>query len=129
MKNAYPVIMTQGSEFIVVFVPDFNINTQGVDIPEAMEMAADALCLVLYNKEKSGEIIPPASNVKQVQAETDAEVYLIFCDTVEYYKFYEPTASPKLIPRCFKVEGRSPGCSEMWPTPPGTKLAQRASLK
>ena len=27
MKNAYPVVMTHGKEFIVVFVPDFNINT------------------------------------------------------------------------------------------------------
>ena len=29
MKSAYPIVMTQGKEFIVVFVPDFNINTQG----------------------------------------------------------------------------------------------------
>ena len=39
MKNAYPIVMTQGKEFVVVFVPDFNINTQGKDIPDAIEMA------------------------------------------------------------------------------------------
>jgi len=39
MKNAYPIIMTQGKEFIVVFIPDFNINTQGKDVPDAIEMA------------------------------------------------------------------------------------------
>ena len=39
MKNAYPIVMTQGKEFIVVFVPDFNINTQGKDVPDAIEMA------------------------------------------------------------------------------------------
>ena len=38
-KDAYPIVMTQGKEFIVVFIPDFNINTQGVDIPDAIEMA------------------------------------------------------------------------------------------
>ena len=43
MKNAYPVIMTQGKEFIVVYVPDFNINTQGKDYAEAIEMARDAI--------------------------------------------------------------------------------------
>ena len=42
MKNAYPIVMTQGKEFIVVFVPDFNINTQGKDVPDAIEMARNA---------------------------------------------------------------------------------------
>lgn len=46
MKNAYPVIMTQGKEFIVVFIPDFNINTQGKDVPDAIEMARDAIGLM-----------------------------------------------------------------------------------
>ena len=41
MKNAYPIIMTQGKEFIVAFIPDFNINTQGKDVPDAIEMARD----------------------------------------------------------------------------------------
>ena len=31
MKNAYPIVMTTGEKFIVVFIPDFNINTQGND--------------------------------------------------------------------------------------------------
>ena len=43
MKSAYPIVMTQGKEFIVVFVPDFNINTQGKDVPDAIEMARDAI--------------------------------------------------------------------------------------
>ena len=46
MKNAYPIVMTQGKEFIVVFVPDFNINTQGKDVPDAIEMARDAIGLM-----------------------------------------------------------------------------------
>ena len=46
MKNAYPIVMTQGKEFVVVFVPDFNINTQGKDIPDAIEMARDAIGLM-----------------------------------------------------------------------------------
>ena len=46
MKNAYPIVMTQGKEFIVVFIPDFNINTQGKDVPDAIEMARDAIGLM-----------------------------------------------------------------------------------
>ena len=78
-KYAYPAIFVKEDVGYSVTFPDLEgCFSAGETLPEAMEMAADALCLVLYNKEKSGEIIPPASNVKQVQAETDAEVYLIF---------------------------------------------------
>ena len=41
MKNAYPVILSEGKEYIVVTIPDFGINTQGKDRTEAMEMARD----------------------------------------------------------------------------------------
>lgn len=46
MKNAYPVILTHGEKYIVVSVPDFNINTQGTDVPDAIEMARDAIGLM-----------------------------------------------------------------------------------
>ena len=56
MKKAYPVVMTQGKEFLVVFVPDFNINTQGIDLPDAMEMARDAIGLVGIDMQDEGEV-------------------------------------------------------------------------
>ena len=31
MKNAYPIILTQGQKYVVVSIPDFDINTQGED--------------------------------------------------------------------------------------------------
>lgn len=40
MKAAYPIILTQGAENIVVYVPDFEINTQGA---EARREAGDGL--------------------------------------------------------------------------------------
>ena len=69
MKNAYPIIMTQGKEFIVVFVPDFNINTQGKDIPEAIEMARDAIGLMGIDMQDDGEALPEASSIANAQAE------------------------------------------------------------
>ena len=63
MKNAYPIIMTQGKEFIVVFVPDFNINTQGKDIPDAIEMARDAIGLMGIDMQDDGEVLPEASSI------------------------------------------------------------------
>lgn len=86
MKNAYPVVMTQGKEFVVVFVPDFNINTQGKDIPDAIEMARDAIGLMGIDMQDDGETLPEASNLADVQAEAPSGgiVSLVDVDFAEY---------------------------------------------
>ena len=86
MKNAYPIVMTQGKEFIVVFIPDFNINTQGKDIPDAIEMARDAIGLMGIDMQDDGEELPKASTVAEVQAEAPAGgiVSLVDVDFAEY---------------------------------------------
>lgn len=86
MKNAYPVIMTQGKEFIVVFIPDFNINTQGKDIPDAIEMARDAIGLMGIDMQDDGEALPKASGLADVQAGAPAGsiVSLVDVDFAEY---------------------------------------------
>ena len=60
MKAAYPIILTQGAENIVVYVPDFEINTQGADYADAMEMARDAIGLMGIDMEDDGEQLPAA---------------------------------------------------------------------
>ena len=86
MKNAYPVIMTQGKEFIVVFIPDFNINTQGKDVPDAIEMARDAIGLMGIDMQDNGESLPKSSSITSVQAEapSGAIVSLVDVDFSEY---------------------------------------------
>lgn len=85
MKKAYPIILTQGKDFIVVFVPDFNINTQGKDVPEAIEMARDAIGLMGIDMQDDGESLPEASNITDVQANsTKAIVTLVDVDFSEY---------------------------------------------
>lgn len=86
MKNAYPVIMTQGKEFIVVFVPDFNINTQGKDVPDAIEMARDAIGLMGIDIEDDGEALPQTSNIADIQAKAPSGsiVSLVDVDFTEY---------------------------------------------
>ena len=68
MKSAYPIVMTQGEEFIMVFIPDFNINTQGKNIPDAIEMARDAIGIMGIDMQDDGEALPEASNLANVQA-------------------------------------------------------------
>ena len=86
MKSAYPIVMTQGKEFIVVFVPDFNINTQGKDVPDAIEMARDAIGLMGIDIEDDGEALPQASNIADIQAKAPSGsiVSLVDVDFTEY---------------------------------------------
>lgn len=88
MKNAYPIVMTQGKEFIVVFVPDFNINTQGKDVPDAIEMARDAIGLMGIDMQDDGEALPEASNLANVQAGSPSGsiVSLVDVNFAEYRK-------------------------------------------
>ncbi len=86
MKKAYPIIMTQGKEFIVVLVPDFNINTQGKDIPDAIKMARDAVGLMGIDMQDDGEALPNASSLSDVhsQAPSGSIVSLVDIDFAEY---------------------------------------------
>lgn len=91
MKIAYPIVMTQGKKYIVVFIPDFNINTQGKDIPEAMEMARDAIGLIGIDMQDDGEALPKASSVFDVQKQNDCGgiVSLVDVDFDEYRRKHE----------------------------------------
>ena len=86
MKSAYPIVMTQGKEFIVVFVPDFNINTQGKDVPDAIEMARDAIGLRGIDMEDDGEALPKPSSLSSIQssAPDGSIVSLVDVDFTEY---------------------------------------------
>lgn len=61
MKAAYPVVLTPGKECISVYVPDFNINTQGIDFANAIEMARDAISIIGIDLEDDGKKIPTPS--------------------------------------------------------------------
>ena len=71
MKTAYPVIMTQGKKFIVVYVPDFNINTQGTDYADAIEMARDAIGIVGIDMEDENEALPKPSEISKIKPESE----------------------------------------------------------
>lgn len=86
MKAAYPIIMSKGKEYIVVYVPDFNINTQGTDYADAMEMARDAIGLVGIDMEDDKETLPTPTSIDEIRskAENDSIVTLVDVDFTEY---------------------------------------------
>ena len=85
MKAAYPVVMSEGEKFIVVFVPDFNINTQGKDYVDAIEMARDAIGLMGIDMEDEKEPIPKPSKLADITAEHPRQIVtLVDVDFTEY---------------------------------------------
>lgn len=85
MKAAYPIVMSKGVNHIVAFIPDFNINTQGKDYAEAMEMARDAIGLMGIDMEDEKEQLPPPSDIRSFLKEHAADVVtLVDVDFAEY---------------------------------------------
>ncbi len=88
MNAAYPIIMTKGEKYIVVYIPDFDCNTEGKDYADAMRMARDAIGLMGITMEDDGEAIPEPSDLQDVMAahEGDGIVTLVDVDFTEYRK-------------------------------------------
>ena len=67
MKTCYPIILTEFDDKsgYLVYVPDFDINTSGVDLANALEMARDAieLCGITYEDKKMPVPAPSELNV------------------------------------------------------------------
>lgn len=85
MKAAYPIVMSKGAKHIIVFVPDFNINTQGTDYADAMEMARDAIGIMGIDMEDEKEAIPHPSDVAKISKEHEEDVItLVDVDFADY---------------------------------------------
>ena len=61
MKQAYPIILTPSEHGYVVYVPDLDINTEGKDPADAIDMAADAIGLWGISAQALGREIPAPS--------------------------------------------------------------------
>lgn len=84
MKNSYPIILTPEEKGFTVFIPDFNINTQGDDLTETIEMARDAIGLMGIDMEDDGKTIPAASSAKDVKPAEGEIISLVDVDFAEY---------------------------------------------
>ena len=85
MKLAYPVILSKGKDHVIVYVPDFNINTQGKDYADALEMARDAISLMGIDMEDEKEPLPTPSEPDAVKPDSENDIVsLVDVDFVEY---------------------------------------------
>lgn len=85
MKKAYPIILSKGKDGYLVTIPDFNINTQGYSIAEAMDMARDAIGLMGIDMEDDNKTLPKPCSAKYDINKNDITTY-VDVDFLEYRK-------------------------------------------
>lgn len=97
-KYVYPAVFKPEAEGYSITFPDLSsCFTQGEDMADGLEAAADALCLTLYNMEENGKEIPAPSDINAIKAEPGEVVTLIMCDTLEYRRYYDNKAVKKTL--------------------------------
>ena len=100
-KYIYPAIFTpeENGQYSVRFPDIRNCFTGADSLQDAMDMANDVLCLMLYELEQTSADIPAASPVAEAQKQTEGSefVTLISCDTLAYRRFYDNRAVKKTL--------------------------------
>ncbi|MCC8196408.1 MAG: type II toxin-antitoxin system HicB family antitoxin [Ruminococcus sp.] len=84
MKNSYPIILTPDEVGFTVYIPDFEINTEGDTLTEAIEMARDAIGLMGIDMEDDKKALPMPSEIGAVDRSDNDIVTLVDVDFSEY---------------------------------------------
>ena len=111
MKNAYPIVLTKSDDFYVVYVPDFELNTQGESIAEAMEMARDVIGMSGCYMQDEGQNIPEPSNIENIESKLGSVITLVDVDFKEYRRKHDNRTVRKnlTIPSWLNEEAEAAG--------------------
>lgn len=93
-KGAYPIVLIKTDDGYYVEIPDFGVGTQGESIPDAMEMARDAIGLMGIDMQDDAKEIPEPYSVK-FEPEKGAIVTLVDIDFSEYRRKVDNRAVKK----------------------------------
>jgi len=89
LKVVYPVVISQGKDFLISYVPDLEINTQGKDLIEVIEMTRDAISIWCVCQEDEGESLPISSDICEIIRDDGDIVTLVDTDIAEYRRELE----------------------------------------
>lgn len=112
MKNSYPIILMPDKVGYVVYVPDFDINTEGNTLTEAIEMARDAIGIVGIDMEDDGESLPEPTAISEVKVDSVEDIVtLVDVDFGEYRRKNDMKAVKKncTIPSWLNFEAEKAG--------------------
>lgn len=91
MKVFFPVIISteKTEKYCDVSVPDLEINTEGTDIADSIEMARDAIGLKCITMEDSDVEIPEPSDIRNISFGKNELVTLVDVDLSDYRRKIE----------------------------------------
>lgn len=106
----YPVIMSKERDGYFVTIPDFDINTEGKNLGEAIFMARDAIGINGLQLEDEGKELPEPFSVKYDKEEGDI-LTLVDVDMTEYRKKHDNRTVKKncTIPYYLNAEAEKAG--------------------
>lgn len=84
MKNTYPVILMPDTNGYTVYIPDFDIYTQGTDLTEAIIMSRDAIGLMGIDMEDDSKTLPTPSIINDIKVKDDELITLVDVDFTDY---------------------------------------------
>ena len=85
MKNSYPIILTPDKVGYVVYIPDFNINTEGDTLTDAIEMARDAIGIMGIDMEDDKKELPIPTSLGDLKKTSSGDIIsLVDVDFTEY---------------------------------------------
>ena len=98
-RYVYPAIFTpeDNGGYSVLFPDLEGCYTCGDSLADSLEMAQDALALVLYGYEKDGHAIPAPSDRKDIRLQDNEFINYVSCDTMSYRKKYNNKAVKKTL--------------------------------
>jgi predicted RNase H-like HicB family nuclease len=97
MKNVYPAVFYNQKQFVGVVVPDIKgCQTFGENMADAIEMAEDAIALMIARIEDDGYEVPSPSTISQIEQRlkdgdieifgTNPEVFSIEINTDRFFE-------------------------------------------
>lgn len=97
-KYVYPAVFTPEEKGYSVVFPDLEgCYTCGDNLVDGLEMARDALALVLYGYEKEGREIPGPSERIAITLKEGEFINYVVCDTLVYRKRHNNKAVKKTL--------------------------------
>jgi predicted RNase H-like HicB family nuclease len=89
MKTAYPVIISKGKRFLIASIPDCEIDTQGENLIDAIDMARDAISIWCVCELDAGRSLPQPSDLSAVTYASGDIVTLVDVDIDAYRRKLE----------------------------------------
>lgn len=97
-KYVYPAVFTPEEKGYSIIFPDLEgCYTCGDNLVDGLEMARDALALVLYGYEKEGREIPKPSERIAITLNEGEFINYVVCDTLVYRKRHNNRAVKKTL--------------------------------